>query len=80
MLSKHNITCSISCKVNCWENAAMESFFHSLKIEFIDQHNYLNRREAKQALFEYIEVFYNQQRRHSYLKYMAPVQFEKLNC
>ena len=56
-----------------------ESFFHTLKVELIHGKNYNTRQEAKTAIFEYIEVFYNRQRRHSYLGYLSPVDFEKKN-
>jgi putative transposase len=55
-----------------------ESFFHTLKVELIHGKTYNTRQEAKMAIFEYIEVFYNQQRRHSYLGYLTPVEFDKI--
>jgi len=56
-----------------------ESFFHTLKVELIHGKTYNTRQEAKTDIFEYIEVFYNRQRRHSYLGYLSPVDFEKKN-
>lgn len=79
ILKKHGIECSMSRKGNCHDNAAMESFFHTLKTELTHHHSYVTRDEAKQSIFEYIEVFYNRQRRHSYLNYMTPFEFEKYN-
>jgi putative transposase len=68
----------MSRKGNCWDNAAMESFFHSLKTECVNHENFKTRDEAKKVIFDYIEVFYNKQRRHSYLNYVSPMQFEEL--
>jgi putative transposase len=77
MLKRHGIRCSMSGVGNCYDNAAMESFFHSLKSEWVYHNKYSTRQEAKASLFEYIEVFYNRKRRHSYVNQMAPMQFEK---
>jgi putative transposase len=77
MLAAHNIQCSMSRKGNCWDNAVAESFFHSLKTELVHHEDYCNRSEARASIFEYIEVFYNRQRRHSYLGQIAPLTFEK---
>jgi len=79
ILKQHGIECSMSRKGNCHDNAAMESFFHTLKTELTHHCSYVTRDEAKQSIFEYIEVFYNRQRRHSYLNYMTPFEFEKYN-
>ena len=62
---------------NCYDNAAMESFYHTLKTEHVYFEHYRTRQEAKQSIFEYIEVFYNRQRRHSTLGYLSPASFEK---
>ena len=77
LLSKHGIECSMSRRANCWDNAPMESFFASLKKELIHQEDYQTREEAKASIFEYIEVFYNRQRRHSKLGYISPAEFEQ---
>ncbi len=69
-------TLSMSAKGNCYDNAAMETFFHTLKTEHVFFCNYLTREEAKTSIFEYIEVFYNRYRLHSTLDYMSPVEFE----
>jgi transposase InsO family protein len=66
---------SMSRKGNCWDNAPSESFFHTLKVEVVYGKIYETREEAKSCLFEYIEVFYNRQRRHSTLKQLSPAVF-----
>lgn len=80
LLKTHGIQCSMSRKGDCWDNAVAESFFHTLKVELIHGKIYNTRQEAKTAIFEYIEGFYNRQRRHSYLGYLSPVDFEKKNA
>ncbi len=67
---------SMSGKGNCYDNAMMESFFHSLKSDIVHGEQFSTRDEARQAVFEYIEIFYNRERRHSGINYMTPVQFE----
>jgi len=76
LLNIHGIECSMSRKGDCWDNAVAESFFHTLKVELIHDRNYKTRLSARKDIFEYIEVFYNRQRRHSYLDYLSPVEFE----
>lgn len=76
LLKNHGIICSMSRKGNCWDNAPMESFFRSLKVESIYQQPFKTREEAKMTIFDYIEVFYNRQRRHSTLNYLSPVDYE----
>jgi putative transposase len=61
---------------NCWDNAMSESFFHTLKTELIHHQTFHNRDEAKQAVFEYIEEFYNRERLHSANDYLLPVDYE----
>ena len=61
---------------NCYDNAAQESFYHTLKTEHVYFEFYENREEDKKSIFEYIEVFYNRKRRHSTLGYVSPVMFE----
>lgn len=80
LMKTHGIQCSMSRKGDCWDNAVAESFFHTLKVELIHGKTYNTRQEAKTAIFEYIEGFYNRQRRHSYLGYLSPVDFEKKNA
>jgi putative transposase len=69
---------SMSRKGNCWDNAAMESFFGSLKEECVGNQVYSSHEQARQALFEYLEIYYNRQRRHSTLGYMSPFLYEQL--
>jgi len=76
LLAKNNIICSMSGAGNCYDNAVAESFFHSLKTECIYFERYDNRQQAMNSIFEYVEVFYNNQRRHSTLGYLPPVEFE----
>ena len=68
----------MSRKSNYWVNAEAESFFHTLKAALIHNSKYNARQKALADIFEYIEVFYNRQRRHSYLGYLTPVEFEKI--
>lgn len=77
LLKKHAVTCSMSRKGNCWDNAPMESFFGTLKKELVHHVRYATRQEARRSLFEYIETFYNRTRRHSALGYVSPEQFEQ---
>lgn len=78
-LACHGMVCSMSRTGNCWDNAPMESFFHTLKTEPIHNREYQTRRQARADIFEYIEVFYNRSRRHSALGYMTPAQYERVN-
>jgi putative transposase len=77
LLARHGITCSMSRKADCWDNAPMESFFASLKKELVHGADFATRAEARAALCEYIEVFYNNQRRHSSLGYVSPAEYEQ---
>ena len=79
MLRIHKMICSMSRKGNCWDNAVVESFFHSLKTEMIYWEKFETREEAKRKIFEWIEVFYNRKRRHSTLGNLSPVNFEIAN-
>jgi putative transposase len=72
LLAQHGVACSMSRKANCWDNAPTESFFATLKKELVHQERYATREAARRSLFEYIEVFYNRQRRHSTLNYQTP--------
>ena len=78
ILNDHAIIQSMSRKGNCWDNAVSESFFHTLKTELTHHLTFRTREEAKQTIFEYIEVFYNQKRTHSANDYYCPVVFEKM--
>jgi putative transposase len=77
LLAKHGIVCSMSRRADCWDNAPMESFFASLKKELIHDADFATRAQARAAIFEYIEVFYNTKRRHSSLGYMSPAEYEQ---
>jgi putative transposase len=76
LLDEHGIRQSMSRKGDCWDNAPMESFFHTLKTELVMHCDYRTRDQARASLFDYMELFYNRQRRHSTIKYEAPLDFE----
>lgn len=78
LLADVGITVSMSRKGNCRDNAAMESFFGTLKCECVDLTVFQTRTEARQTIFEYVECFSNRVRRHSSLEYVSPVAFEQL--
>ena len=77
LMADNGVTCSMSRSGNVWDNAAMESFFSSLKTERIARKTYRTRNQARQDVFDYIERFYNPTRRHSTLGYLSPMDFEK---
>ncbi len=77
LLSEHGIECSLSRRGDCWDNAAMESFFSSLKTERLHRRTYRSRDEVRADVFDYIERFYNPRRRHSTLGYVSPMDYEK---
>jgi len=77
-LAGAGIRCSMSRQGNCWDNAVVESFFGTLKKELIHDQRYPTREHAKQDVFEWIEVFYNRQRRHTTLGYRSPAEFEAI--
>ncbi|TKF74084.1 IS3 family transposase [Vibrio kanaloae] len=79
LISTYNLKQSMSRKGNCWDNACVESFFHSLKVEAIQYEPIMTREQMRQTIFEYIEVDYNRTRRHSALGYLSPMNFEKQN-
>ncbi len=76
-LTEHGMHASMSNRACCYDNAAMESFWHTLKSELITKRRFQTRAEATQAIFEYIEVFYNRLRRHSSIGYVSPMEFEQ---
>ena len=78
ILEKYNMIQSMSRKGNCWDNAPAESFFKTIKVERIYHRHYLTIEEARSDLFEYIEIFYNRIRLHSYLGFTNPVEFGKM--
>lgn len=77
-LTKHKLISSMSRKGKCHDNAVAESFFHTLKTELPHQQCFTSRQHAKQTIFKYIELFYNRKRRHSYLNYQAPLEYENM--
>lgn len=77
LLEQHGLLCSMSRKGDCYDNAAMESFFHTLKVEQVQGARYPTREAAKADVFEYIETYYNPKRRHSTLNYQSPWDFEE---
>ena len=77
ILQDHKIIQSMSRKGDCWDNATSESFFSTLKREMPQMGNFVDQKQAKAAIFEYIEVFYNRIRAHSTIGYLAPAEFEE---
>ena len=77
-LDDHGMICSMSRKGNCWDNAPVESFFGSMKVEWLEE-VYENRASAIQDVLKYVEIFYNRQRRHSSLGGISPLKFEELH-
>jgi transposase InsO family protein len=75
-LTEQHVRQSVGCPGTCWDNAVAESFFATLKTELLHRHSWRTRQEARTAIFEYIEAFYNRQRRHSTLGYLSPAAFE----
>jgi len=78
LLKQHGIEISMSRKGDCYDNALMESFFGTFKEECVERHTFKTWSEARQVTFEYLEVFYNRQRKHSSLEYLSPVHYEKM--
>jgi transposase InsO family protein len=76
LLTENGLHCSMSARGDCYDNAAMESWNHSLKVEAVHGERFITRAQAKNQLFDYIEVYYNRVRLHSSLGYLSPVQFE----
>ena len=79
-LAANGMTCSMSRKGECHDNAVAESFFHSLKGELVYGARFKSRDEARHAIFKYIELFYNRKRRHSHLNYKAPFEYESMKA
>ena len=77
LLADHGVTCSMSRAGNCWDHAARERVFSSLKTERTANKTYRTRDQAKADVFDYIERFYNPRRRHSTLGYLSPMEFER---
>jgi putative transposase len=80
LLSRHRMSCSMSRKGNCYDNAVNESFFGTLKTELIHHEHYVTRAQARASIFEYVEVFYNRRRLHSSIGYQSPEAFEASLC
>jgi transposase InsO family protein len=78
LLKQYGIEISMSRKGDCYDNALMESFFGTFKKECVERHKYQTREEAKRSIFEYVEVFYNRQRKHSSLDYLSPSNYEQI--
>ena len=78
-LDASNIIQSMSGTGNCYDNAVVESFFATLKIEEVEDANYQTRQQAKTSIFSYLEGFYNSKRRHSSLNYLSPNDFERVH-
>lgn len=76
LLTKNQLICSMSKRGDCYDNAAMESWNHSLKVEAIHGEEFATRREAKNHVFEYIDIYYNRKRLHSSIGYLSPVNYE----
>ncbi len=76
VLAQHGLACSMSRRGDCWDNAVVESFFHSVKVERLYDRRYATREDARVDLDDYIERFYNRLRRHSTLGYLSPVLYE----
>ncbi len=77
LIHNNGLRCSMGRKGTCYDNAVTESFFHTLKVELVHRYRYTTRRMAKTSIFEYIETYYNQQRKHSAIGYRIPLVFEK---
>lgn len=77
LLTAAGLTCSMSRKGNCWDNAVAESFFATLEHELLTERDFPSRQAARRAIFEFIEVWYNRERRHSSLGYVSPAEYEQ---
>ena len=78
MLKSKGVRQSMSRKGDCWDNACAETFFASLKTELVGSRIFVSREQARREIFEYLEVFYNRRRLHSYLGYVTPEEFERI--
>lgn len=76
LIKNNSLRCSMGRRATCYDNAVTESFFHTLKVELVHRERYLTRRMAKCSIFEYIETYYNRQRKHSAIGHRIPMQFE----
>ena len=80
IVRQEGMVVSMSRTADCYDNATMESFFHSFKGECLDGQSFLTRAQGRLVTFDYIETFYNRTRRHSTLQYLSPVAYEQLMC
>ena len=80
LLNKHKFICSMSRKGNCYDNACAETFFSTIKTELIYLERFQTREEARRAIFDYIEVFYNRKRKHAALGYISPINYVRQYC
>lgn len=78
LIKSNGLRCSMGRRANCYDNAAMESFFHTLKVERTHRYRYQTRRQAKMSVFEYIETYYNRRRKHSAIGLTTPMHFEQI--
>lgn len=76
LIERNGLRCSMGRRATCYDNAVTESFFHTLKVELVHRERYLTRRMAQSSIFEYIETYYNRQRKHSAIGHRIPMQFE----
>ena len=76
LMAVNRLRCSMGHRANCYDNAAMESFFHSLKVELVHRELYISRQQASGSIFEYIETYYNRQRKHSAIGNQIPMLYE----
>ena len=76
LIKNNGLRCSMGRRANCYDNAVTESFFHTLKVELVHRERYLTRRMAQSSIFEYIETYYNRQRKHSAIGHRIPMVFE----
>ncbi|MCU1281218.1 MAG: Integrase catalytic region [bacterium] len=76
-LQQHRMICSMSRKGDCWDNAVVESFFATLKVELLGDDVFADQARAQRLVFEYIETYYNRRRRHSTLGYVSPAAYER---
>jgi transposase InsO family protein len=76
LINNNNLIGSMSRKGNCWDNAVAESFFHTLKVELVNEVTYQSREIARRSVFEYIEAYYNRKRMHSAIDYRVPIDVE----
>ena len=77
LIKINSLRCSMGRRANCYDNAAMESFFHTLKVELVHREHYTSRRLAKSSIFEYVEMYYNRKRKHSAIGHRIPMLFEQ---